>query len=97
MSICANTGSLFAPRFGLEREELLKRQNNSMAMLTLLVLLAASVYLIDVIVVPVIDQSRPAPTAVPIPTVTASPVAASRNIVVEFERLRQPQRHPYCA
>jgi hypothetical protein len=76
--------------FGLEREELLKRQNSSMAMLTLLVLLAASVYLIDVIVLPAIDQSRPAPTAAPLPTATASPVAASQNIVVDSSGCNNP-------
>ena len=69
--------------FGLEREELLKRQNRSMAMLTLLVLLAASVYLISAVVLPVVYQSQPQPTAVAVPTATASPVAASQNIVVD--------------
>jgi len=76
--------------FGLEREELLKRQNRSMAMLTLLVLLAASVYLMGTVVLPVVYQTRPAPTAAPVPSVTPSPVAASQNIVVDSSGCDNP-------
>jgi hypothetical protein len=76
--------------FGLEREELLKRQNRSMAMLTLLVLLAASVYLVAAFVVPFVNQTRPLPTPAPLPTVTASPVAASQNIVVDSSGCDNP-------
>ncbi len=77
--------------FGLEREALLKRQNSSMAMLTLLVLLAASVYLINVVVVPEVDRAQPTPTLVIQPTATPSPVAASQNIVVDSSGCQNPQ------
>jgi hypothetical protein len=76
--------------FGLEREEWVKRQNRSMAMLTLLVLLTASVYLMNVVVVPQIDRSRPTPTAVVEPTATPSPVAAAQNIVVDSSGCENP-------
>jgi hypothetical protein len=76
--------------FGLEREDLLKRQNSSMAMLTVLVLLAASIYLVVVVVVPQVDRSQPGPTAVIPQTPTPSPVAASQNIVVDSSGCDNP-------
>jgi hypothetical protein len=76
--------------FGLEREALLKRQNSAMAMLTLLVLLAASIYLVVLVVVPQIDQSLPGPTPVIPPTPSPSPVAASQNIVVDSSGCHNP-------
>ena len=76
--------------FGLEREALIKRQNSAMAMLTLLVLLAASIYLVVQVVAPQIEQSLPGPTPVIPPTPTASPVAASQNIVVDSSGCNNP-------
>ena len=76
--------------FGLEREALLKRQNSAMAMLTVLVLLAASIYLLVIVVVPQIDQAQPAPTAQAAPTASPSPVAASQNIVVDSSGCDNP-------
>ena len=83
-------GRLGRTPFGLEREALLKRQNSSMAMLTLLVLLAASIYLVALVVAPQVDLSLPGPTPVSLPTPTASPVAASQNIVVDSSGCHNP-------
>jgi hypothetical protein len=76
--------------FGLEREALLKRQNTAMARLTLLVLLAASVYIVVLVVVPQVNQSLPGPTPVVPPTPSPSPVAASQNIVVDSSGCDNP-------
>ena len=74
----------------MEREALLKRQNSAMAMLTLLVLLAASIYLVVLVVLPQVEQALPGPTPVIPPTPTASPVAASQNIVVDSSGCNNP-------
>ena len=76
--------------FGLEREALLKRQNSAMAMLTLLVLLAASIYLVVQVVAPQVERSLPGPTPVSAPTPTASPVAAAQDIVVDSSGCANP-------
>ena len=76
--------------FGLEREVLVKRQNSSLAMLTLLVVLALTVYLMNVVVVPQVDRAQPTATVVLEPTATASPVAASGNIVVDSSGCENP-------
>jgi hypothetical protein len=69
--------------FGLEREVIVGRQNSSMIMLTLLVILA-------MIVVPQVLSGQPAATPQPEPTATASPVAASDNIVVDSSGCKNP-------
>ena len=83
-------GRLGRTPFGLEREVLQGRQNSSLAMLTLLVVLAATIYLMNEIVVP--EAARTKPTATPKPqfTATPSPVAASQNIVVDSSGCDNP-------
>jgi hypothetical protein len=76
--------------FGLEREVLVGRQNSSMIMLTLLVILAVLIYVNNVIVVPQVISGQPAPTPLIEPTVTPSPVAASNNIVVDSSGCKNP-------
>lgn len=76
--------------FGLEREVLIRRQNSSMIMLTLLVVLAATVYLVNQVVVTRAAGAQPAATAAVEPTATASPVAASQNIVVDSSGCDNP-------
>ena len=60
------------------------------SLLTLLVFLAASVYLINVAVVPQVDRNQPTPTPVILPTATASPVASAQNIVVDSSGCDNP-------
>jgi len=76
--------------FGLEREVIVGRQNSSMIMLTLLVILAMLIYINNVIVVPQVLSGQPAATPLPMPTATASPVAASDNIVVDSSGCKNP-------
>ncbi len=76
--------------FGLEREILIRRQNTSMIMLTLLVVLAATVYLVNQVVVPRAASAEPTATAIIEPTATPSPVAASQNIVVDSSGCDNP-------
>jgi hypothetical protein len=83
-------GRLSRTPFGLEREVLVKRQNRSLAMLTVLVILAVTVYLMNVVVVPQVDRFQPTATALLEPTATASPVAASQNIVVDSSGCENP-------
>jgi hypothetical protein len=76
--------------FGLEREVLVRRQNGSLAMLTLLVLLAASITIMNVVVAPQTVNTKPTATSLVEPTATASPVAASQNIVVDSSGCENP-------
>jgi hypothetical protein len=76
--------------FGLEREVLLRRQNGSLVMLTLLVILTASIYIMNVVVVPQTVNAQPTATPAVEPTATASPVAASQNIVVDSSGCENP-------
>jgi hypothetical protein len=76
--------------FGLEREVLVRRQNSSLAMLTLLVVVAATIFLVNEVVVPEADRSQPTATPVIQPTPTPSPVAASQNIVVDSSGCDNP-------
>jgi len=76
--------------FGLEREVWVGHQNSALIMLTLLVVLAASLYAADIVVLPQIELARPTATPFIPPTVTPSPVAASDNIVVDSSGCSNP-------
>jgi len=77
--------------FGLEREAAQKRQNAALAALTLCVVLAVAVYLVNQVDLPGLSKASPTATAQPEPTVTPSPVAASQNIIVDSSGCANPR------
>jgi hypothetical protein len=76
--------------FGLEREVAQKRQNAALAALTLCVILAVGVYLVNQVDLPGLTKATPTATTQPEPTVTPSPVAASQDIVVDSSGCANP-------
>jgi hypothetical protein len=76
--------------FGLEREVWVGHQNSALIMLTLLVILAATLYAANVVVIPAIEDARAAGTPAVEPSATPSPVAASDNIVVDSSGCQNP-------
>jgi hypothetical protein len=83
-------GYLISTPFGLEREEALQRQNGALAVLTLLVALAVTVYLTERVILPELTGPRVEPTPQFTPTPSPSPVAASDNIVVDSSGCENP-------
>jgi hypothetical protein len=69
--------------FGLEREVAQRRQNSALAMLTLLVLLVLAIFLAGQLNLQHLLAPIVTPLATLQPTPTASPVAASANLVVD--------------
>ena len=77
--------------FGLEREVALRRQNGALAALTVLVMLAVTIYLADLLVVPQIMAPNPTARATIIPSPSPSPVAVNAGIVVDSSGCDNPQ------
>jgi hypothetical protein len=83
-------GYLISTPFGLEREEALQRQNGALAVLTLLVTLAVTVYLTERVILPELTGPQAVPTAQFTPTPSPSPVAASGDVVVDSTGCENP-------
>ena len=76
--------------FGLEREQALRRQNGALAILTVLVALAVTVYLADLIVVPQLMAPDPTALATFVPSPSPSPVQVREGIVVDSSGCDNP-------
>jgi hypothetical protein len=83
-------GYLTSTPFGLEREEALQRQNGALAMLTLLVGLAVTVYLAERVILPEVIGPQAEPTPQFTPTPSPSPVASSGDVIVDSSGCENP-------
>ncbi len=76
--------------FGLEREVALRRQNGALAALTVLVALAVTVYLADLVVVPQLMAPNATALATLVPSPSPSPVEVNEGIVVDSSGCDNP-------
>jgi hypothetical protein len=76
--------------FGLEREAALRRQNGALGGLTVLVLIAVSIYVMSELVLPEVLAPIPTPQATAVPSATPSPVAVREGVVVDSSGCENP-------